>query len=103
MAKELEVTNMRSSKHDRLEVIEPEKPMFDNRDMCGCLCIICGALITYLLFMHGKISYENEIELAFTIIAYMALISLIMFWITQKIVRACYKRAKRKATGKTDD
>ena len=101
MAKELEVTNIRSSKSNRLEVREPEKPMLDNRDMCGGLCIVCAALIAYILSEH--IPYADEFQFNGTIVCIIAVISVILFWITQKIVWFCYKRAKRKAVGQAGD
>lgn len=103
MAKELEAENLRSPKSDRLEDREPDKPMLDNRDMCGIMCIICSVLITYFLFINGFIIYYTRIQLAGIIASVIFTIFIVLFWTTQKIVRICYKRAKRKATDKVGD
>lgn len=86
---EPEVMNIRSQK------TEPEKPMLDNRDMCAFMCIICAALITYIL--SEKIPYNDSVQFYGTIVCIIASMSLALFWLTQKIVRHCHIRAKRKA------
>lgn len=95
--KEPEVTNIRS----RLEVGEPNKPLLDNRDMCGFMCIICAALITYIMSDNGLLS-ESLIGMIGSIICFIAMISFCLFWATQKIVQFCYRNAKRKADTKVD-
>lgn len=100
--KEPEVTNIRSRAHERLEVRETEQPMLDNRDMCGAMCVVCAALITYLMCEKGKIVYVGGIQFYGSIISSILLITLILFWITQKIVMFCFKRAKRKADIRVD-
>ena len=97
--KELQVTNIRNT--DRLDITEPDKQLFNNRDMCGFLCIICSALITYILAANGWIS-ESLVGMASSIICFIAVISFCLFWITQKIVQFCYRKAKRKADTKVD-
>lgn len=87
--KELQSINLRSPRVD--------KPMLDYRDMCGIMCIICAVLITYLLFTNGFIIYYSRIQLAGIIVSVIFAIFIVLFWTTQKIVRFCYKRAKRKA------
>ncbi len=99
--KEPESTNIRSPK--RLEVKEREKPFLDNRDMCGLMCIVCAALITYQLITSGQVVYGSRLQLYGAIISLMFLISVSLFCATQKIVRICYFRAKRKATDKVGD
>lgn len=96
--KEPEVTNIRS----RLEFGEPNKPFLDNRDMCMALSIICAALITYIMTENSWLS-ESLIGMIGSIICFMAVISFCLFWVTQKIVRFCYIKAKRKATDKVGD
>lgn len=101
--KQIESMNIRTQKSDMLEVREPEKPMLDNRDMCGFMCIICAALITYLIFSNGQVPHYSKIQLGGAIVCLIFIISVALFWTTQKIVRFCYKRAKRKATDKVGD
>lgn len=96
--KEPEVTNIKS----RLEVGEPDKPLFDNRDMCMVLSIICAAMITYLLFDKGILACNRLIPHALVVLSIMYVIAELMFWITQKVVRFCYIKAKRKADNKVD-
>ena len=75
--------------------MKKEKPLFDNRDMCMAMCIICASLITYIMFSSGFI-IASGIQLIIAIIAYIFAISYVLFKITQKIVRACYFQAKRR-------
>ena len=77
--KEIQSINLRSPKVD--------KPFLDNRDMCGFMCIICAVLITYY----------SRWQLGGTIVSFIFLVSVVLFWTTQKIVRFCNRRAKRKA------
>lgn len=100
---EIEATNMRSLKSDRLEVRATNKPLFDNRDMCGIMCIICAALITYLLFSNGQIVYYGKLQLAGTIVSVIFAIFMALFWLTQQIVKFCSRKAQRKATDKVGD
>lgn len=93
--KEPEVTNIRSPR--------PDKPFLDNRDMVVILCIICAALITYLMFSAGWIPYYGIIQFGGTFILLILAVFMILFWTTQKIVRICHIRAKRKATDKVGD
>lgn len=97
--KELEIPNFPTYKNSGLEVaevIKPEKPMFDNRDMCGFMCIICAALITYILHSVHFFVCENNAQVVIITVASVFYISLTLIWITQKIVYICYIRAKRK-------
>ena len=98
--KEPEVNNIRGPKPDRLEIRESDKPFVDNRDMCGVLCIICSALITYLLCDKSVIIWSNKAQLATVVTALIFFIAFMLFWLTQKIVRTCHIRAKRKADNK---
>lgn len=93
--KELQSINLRSPKVN--------EPFLDNRDMCGFMCIICAALITYLIFSNGQVPHYSKIQLGGAIVCLIFIISVALFWTTQKIVRFCYKRAKRKATDKVGD
>lgn len=95
--KEPEVTNIRS----RLEIGELNKPLLDNRDMCGFMCVICAALITYIMSDNGLLS-ESLIGMIGSVICFIAMISFCLFFVTQKIVRLCVIRAKRKADTKVD-
>ena len=97
--KEPEVTNLRSSKNIRKQ----DKPYLDNRDMVVILCIICAVLITYLMFNAGWIPFYGIIQFGGTFILLILAIFTILFWVTQKIVRYCYIRTKRKATDKVGD
>lgn len=87
--KEIQSINLRSPKVD--------KPMLDNRDMCGFMCIICAALITYLIFTSYKVVYHSRWQFYGSIISFIFLLSIALFWTTQKIVCFCYGRVKRKA------
>ncbi|MCI8955598.1 MAG: hypothetical protein HFG29_01260 [Eubacterium sp.] len=87
--KEIQSINLRSPKVD--------KPMLDNRDMCGFMCIICAALITYLVFTSCKVVYYSRWQFCGSIISFIFLVSIALFWTTQKIVCFCNKRTKRKA------
>lgn len=92
--------NLRKSNADRLEVAavkEPKKPMLDNKDMVAFLCIICAALMTYIFFDKSKVIIGSRIQLAFLVVVQIGYIALFLYWTTQKIVRTCYFRAKRKA------
>lgn len=95
--KEIKSINLRSPK------VEVDKPFLDNRDMCGFMCVICAALITYLFFTNGLVIYHSRWQLAGTIVSLIFLIFMVLFWTTQKIVRFCNRRAKRKATDKVGD
>ena len=95
--KEIESMDIRSQKSDRLEVREPAKPMLDNRDMCGLMCIICAALITYLMFAAGLVVCHTKLQLVGTVVSFIFVIAVALFWITQKIVQFCHVRTKRKA------
>ncbi len=97
--KEPEVTNLRSPESIR----EPDKPFLDNRDMVVILCIICAVLITYLMFNAGWIPFYGIIQFGGTFILLILAVFVILFWTTQKIVKTCYIRAKRKATDKVSD
>lgn len=99
---EPEASNIRSTKTNRLEVREPEKPLFDNRDMVAFLCIVCAALITNVLSGYDWFA-DDGIRLVISIMFFILVISLGLFFITQKIVRACHVRAKRKATDRVSD
>ncbi len=90
--KQLKSINLRSPK---LEV--EDKPFLDNRDMCGFMCIICAVLITYLFFTNGFVIYYSRWQLGGTIVSFIFLLSVVLFWTTQKIVCFCNRRAKRKA------
>lgn len=90
---EPEVTNMRSPKQDSSRV--RDKPMFDNRDMCALMCIVCSALITYLMYANGKIICDNTIQLIITVVALVHFIWLGLFLSTQKIIRLCYQGKKK--------
>lgn len=92
--KEIQSINLRSPKVD--------KPFLDNRDMCGVMCIICAALITYLFFTNGFVIYYSRWQLYGTIVSFVFLIFIVLFWTTQKIVCFCNRRAKRKADTKVD-
>lgn len=98
---EPEVTNMRSPKQDSSRV--RDKPMFGNRDMCALMCMVCSVLITYLMYENGKIICDNTIQLIITVVALVHFIWLGLFLSTQKIIRLCCIRAKRKATDKVGD
>ena len=98
MDKEPEVQNIRSPKPKQVE----NKPFMDNRDFVLILCIICSALITYLLCDKNVISYDDNAQLAAVVATLTFFMALSMFWVTQKIVRNCYIRAKRKADNKVD-
>lgn len=87
--KQIESVNLRSKKAD--------KPMLDYRDMCLLLCIICAALITYILSTHEWFA-DDSIGLAGSVVCFVLAISVSLYWLTQKIVCICYQRAKRKAT-----
>lgn len=87
--KEIQSINLRSPKTD--------KPMLDNRDMCGFVCVICAALITYLVFTSCKVVYYSRWQFHGSIISFIFLISVALFWTTQKIVGFRYGRTKRKA------
>ncbi len=87
--KEIQSINLRSPKVD--------KPFLDNRDMCGFMCIICAVLITYLFFTNGFVIYYSRWQLGGTIVSFIFLLSVTLFWTTQKIVCFCNRRAKRKA------
>lgn len=56
-----------------------------------------AALITYLFFSNGFVIYYSRWQLGGTIVSFIFFISLALFWTTQKIVRFCNRRAKRKA------
>lgn len=90
--KEIQSINLRSPK---VEV--EDEPMLDDRDMCGFMCIVCAALITYLFFTNGFVIYHSRWQLGGTIVSFIFLESVVLFWTTQKIVRFCNRRAKRKA------
>ena len=87
--KELQSINLRSPK------VEVDKPFLNNRDMCGFMCIICAALITSLMFT--QVVYYSKWQFYGTIVSFIFFIFLALFWTTQKIVRFCNRRAKRKA------
>lgn len=101
--KEIQSINLKNPKADRLEVREPAKPMLDYRDMCGFMCIICAALITYLMFTGWNVVYYSRWQFYGSIISFVFLISIALFWTTQTIIRFCNIRAKRKATDKVGD
>ena len=94
--KKPEVQNIKSPQLDKPEVRESDKPMFDNRDMCALMCIVCSVLITYLMYENGKIICDNAIQLIITVVALVHFIWLGLFLLTQKVIRLCYIRAKRK-------
>lgn len=94
---EPEVQNIRSPKK------EPEKPMFDDRDMLAVMCIICAALITYVMNGCGFIVYCGRVQYYGAIVCSIGIIAAALFWTTQKIVRICHIRAKRKATERVSD
>ena len=87
--KQIQSINLRSPKVD--------KPMLDNRDMCGFMYIICAALITYLMVISGQIVYYSKFQLCGIVVSLIFLISIALFWTTQKIVCFCNRWAKRKA------
>ena len=93
--KQLESINLRSPK-------KSEEPLLDNRDMCALMCIVCSALITYLMYANGKIICDNAIQLIITVVALVHFIWLGLFILTQKIVKICHIKAKRKADNKVD-
>ncbi len=93
---------MHEIKSINLKTPKADKPFFDNRDMCGFMCVICAALITYLFFTNGFVIYYSKWQLGGTIVSFIFLVSVVLFWSTQKIVRFCSKRAKRKADTKVD-
>lgn len=92
---EPEVQNIRSC--------ESDKPFLDNRDMCAFMCIICAALITYLLFDKEIFRCNGLIPHALVIVSLIYVIAAVLFWIAQKIVKTCQIKAKRKATDKVGD
>lgn len=95
---EPEAENITSTKHDELKVGEMHEPLLDNKDMCALMCIICASLITYLLFDKGVVAVRGGlITYVLVILLLVNVIADLLIWVTQKIVRACYVRAKRKA------
>ena len=94
---EPEVQNIRSPKKD------PEKPLLDTRDMLAVMCIICAALITYVMTGCGFIVYFGRMQYYGSIVCSIVMIAAALFWTTQKIVRICHIRAKRKATERVSD
>lgn len=94
--KEIQSINLRSPK--------VEKPMLDYKDMCLWMSTVCAALITYLFYENGLIIPFNElIRDAGTVVISIAVITLVLFTITNWIVKFCYYRTKRKATDKVGD
>ena len=81
-------------KEIELEVRKPDKPLFDNRDMCALLAVICGALATYILYTSGQIVCYSRFQLAGAVISTIFAIAVVLFWATQKIVRLCNKKAQ---------
>ena len=88
---------MHEIKSINLKTPKADKPFFDNRDMCGFMCVICAALITYLLFDKGILICNGLTSYMLVVWSVMLVIAHSLFGITQRLVRFCYFRAKRKA------
>ena len=88
--KELQSINLRSPKVD--------KPFLDHMDMYVCICIVCAAFITDLLYRQGWIKFFGEfIRDACSVVIVIAMLTYVLFTVTNWIVGYCYYRAKRKA------
>lgn len=96
--KELQSTNLRSPK------VEVDKPFLDHMDMYVCICIVCAAFITDLLYRQGWIKFFGEfIRDACSVVIVITMLSYVLFTATNWIVEYCYYKAKRKATDKVGD
>lgn len=89
--KEIQSINLRNPR--KQEIVG--KPFFNNKDMVLILSAVCGGLLTHLLFTSSKTIWYSKVQFTLAVILVFLAVFLIVYWITQEIVKFCGKKTLR--------